>query len=144
MRDILHARNIFETGEYSCVLFKSGTAYTSTLKGITPLVNWLNEGVDIQGFSAADKIVGKAAAMLFILGKIREIYAPVMSESALHLFNKNGIYASCNSLVPMIINRAGTGQCPMESAVAEVDDPAEALQVLNRTLTKLRGGGGHK
>lgn len=140
MRDILHARNIFDTGEYSCVLFKNGTAYTSTLKGVAPLVNWLNEGLDIQGFSAADKIVGKAAAMLFVLGKIREIYAPVMSESALHLLTKNGIYASCNTLVPMIINRAGTGQCPMENAVAEVEDPAEALAVLNRTLKNLREG----
>ena len=144
MEDILRAKTLFETGEYTCVLVKGDTVYTSDLKGVAPLVKWLREGTEIRGFSAADKIIGKAAAMLFVSGGVREVYAPVMSRSAVDLFAKYGICASCDTVTPEIQNRAGTGRCPMEEAVAEVENPADALPVLERTLCRLREAGNRK
>jgi len=41
-------------------------------------------------------------------------------------------------LVPMIINRLGTDACPMEKAVAELTDPAEAPAAIRATLTRLQ------
>ena len=42
------------------------------------------------------------------------------------------------TLVPEILNRAGTAPCPMEQAAAAVTDPAEALPVLRQALQELQ------
>ena len=38
-------------------------------RGIAPMMALLAEGKDLTGFSAADRVVGKAAAMLFVKAK---------------------------------------------------------------------------
>ena len=35
-------------------------------RGIAPMMALLSEGYELAGFSAADRVVGKAAAMLFV------------------------------------------------------------------------------
>ena len=42
------------------------------------------------------------------------------------------------TLVPEILNRAGTAPCPMEQAAAAVTDPAEALPVLRKAMQELQ------
>ena len=51
------ARKILTEGNYTCVLRKQDTVYTATERGVKPLVRWLTEGIDVRGFSAADKLV---------------------------------------------------------------------------------------
>lgn len=138
MTDFEQAKELFETGRYSCVLFRDGTAYTSTEKGVAPLVGWLTDHIDIRGFSAADKIVGKAAALLFVLGGLKEVYAPVMSEAALDVFSRHRIHAEYQTLVQGIMNRSGTGPCPMERAVSNLENPEEALEAIRQKLKVLQ------
>lgn len=138
MNNLEQAKEIFRTGEYSCVLYKDEIAHTSTKRGITPLVEWLTTEFDIKGFSAADKIVGKAAALLFVMGGLKEVYAPVMSKAAVDILSRHGIYTEYKTLVKTIINRNGTGPCPMEQAVSDIDDPAEALEAIQNTLAVLQ------
>lgn len=138
MSDLMEARRILERDGYSCVLCKGGVTHVSRKRGVAPLLDWLEEGLDMQGFSAADKVVGKAAAMLFVLGGVREIYAPVMSEKAVELLEKQGVAAGCAKTVDAIINRAGDGVCPMERAVADLEDPARAPETLRNALAALR------
>ena len=140
MSDLQTARRMLEENGYSCVLYKDGAAHVSRKRGVAPLLDWLEEGLDMRGFSAADKIVGKAAAMLFVLGGVREVYAPVMSEKAVVLLTKHGIAASCDRMVDFIINRTGDGVCPMERAVADLEEPAQAPETLRKALAALRGG----
>ena len=42
--------------------------------------------------------------------------------------------------VDAIVNRAGDGPCPIESAVADIDDPQEALVAVRQKLADLRRG----
>ncbi|MBR3227452.1 MAG: DUF1893 domain-containing protein, partial [Erysipelotrichaceae bacterium] len=65
MKDLERAIELL-TGERTCVLVKDDTVYISEEKGIAPIMYYLNNGIDISGFSVADRIVGKAAASLFI------------------------------------------------------------------------------
>ena len=60
-------------------------------RGVKPLLNLIDLGEDFSGFFVADKVVGKAASMLYILLKIEEIFAEVISQPALEILNKNGI-----------------------------------------------------
>lgn len=138
MNNLETAKKAFAAGAYSCVLAKDGILHTSTKAGVAPLVEWLTQGVELEGFSAADKIVGKAAAMLFTLGGVKEVYAPVMSEQAVSFLASRGVSAAFDIVVKEIANRAGTGRCPMEEAVAEIDDPAEALKAVKTAVARLQ------
>ena len=63
MRDIERAKALLQTEDCSCVLVKGDIIYTSRKAGIAPLVEFLSSGAGLNGFSAADKIVGKAAVL---------------------------------------------------------------------------------
>lgn len=133
----INAINILNDGNYTCVLCRGDAIYTSTQRGVKPLLDWLDDGIDVKGFSAADKVVGKAAAFLYVLLGVKEVYACVMSESAIDTFVKNGILPQYDLSVKSIINRAGTGNCPMEEAVKNTDIPEEALTLIKRRLAEL-------
>ena len=40
----------------------------------------------------------------------------------------------------MIVNRTGDASCPLEQSVADVDDPAAAMQALTRRIAELMQG----
>ena len=58
----------------------------------------------LKGASVADKVVGKAAAALMILGEVGELHADVVSRPALDLFADSGVRVSYGTAVPHIIN----------------------------------------
>lgn len=135
--DLIKAVEQLNSGKYTCVLCKENEIYTSTERGVKPLIDWLDGAIDFNGFSAADKVVGKAAAFLYVLLGVKEVYAPVMSESAIHTLERNGIQPHCDKSVKNIINRTGTGFCPMEEAVMDISAPAEALTAIRNRLREL-------
>ena len=137
--DLARAISLLKENNYTCVLCKGETVYTTTQRGVLPLVEWLEAGLALQGFSAADKVVGKAAAFLYALAGIKEVYAQVISKSAWDTLTRYGIEVSCETMVEKIINRTGTGPCPMEYAVRHIDgSPKQALAAVKETLQALR------
>lgn len=135
--DLRRARALLEQGTYTCVLCRSEHTHTSTARGVRPLLELLGTG-DWAGYSAADKVVGKATAFLYILLGVRAVYAPVASEPAVRVLRTHGVELVCGIVVPAIANREGTGLCPMESAVREIEEPAAALAAIRRTYDALR------
>lgn len=131
------ARKILTEGNYTCVLRKQDTVYTATERGVKPLVRWLTEGIDVRGFSAADKVVGRATAYLYVLLGVKEVWAAVMSEAAAEVLHRHDIAASQDKLVPNIINRAGTGICPFEEAVLNIHTPEEALTAIREKMKEM-------
>ena len=125
-------------GGCTAVLCRGGELFVSRERGVKPLLDWLDSGRDFRGFSAADKVVGKAAAFLYVLLGVREVRAPVMSEGAAETLERYGVLFRCDTLSPEIRNRAGTGLCPMEQAVRDVGTPEEALTAIRRTLRQLQ------
>ena len=139
MTDIEIAKELLARPGMTCVLCRGDAVYTSEKTGIAPMLGFLADGTELAGFSAADKIVGKAAAMLFVRAGVREVYGEVMSRAALPVLEKYGIPASFGTLTDSISNRAGNGICPMEETVAGIDSPAEAEAALRAKLARLRG-----
>lgn len=137
MLPLLRAR--LEGEGLTCILQKGDTVLTSTQRGIRPLLEWIGSGADTAGASAADKIVGRAAALLYAYMGVKELYAEVLSEGGLAVLRAFSIRAEYGVLTQRIINRAGTGICPMEQAVLSVTDPAEALTALRARAQELRG-----
>lgn len=136
MKDITKAKTILESG-YTCVLVKGKMSFTSKRNGIVPMVKFLNDGIGLEGFSVADKIVGKAVAMLFVLAKVKEVYAEVLSKTAISVLEANGIAYSYKILTDNIINRQGTGLCPMEETVKDIFDCKQAYEKIKVKLASL-------
>lgn len=134
MNDLERAKAMLDEQQLTCALVKGDWVYTSTERGIKPLFDCLNQPQKECGFSAADKVIGKAAAFLYVLLEAKEIYAGVISKPALTVLEEAGIEVAYDCLTDVIRNRAGNGICPMETAVRDVSDPREALEAV---LTRL-------
>ena len=70
---------------------------------------------------------------------IQELYAGVLSESGLAVLRENGIAVQFGTLAERIINRAGTGICPMEETVENIAEPAAAFAALQKRAAELAG-----
>ena len=64
MNKIQKAKETLENGGFTCVLTDGDRTYTSNKRGVEPLLEWYDSDDCFEGFSAADKVVGKAAAFL--------------------------------------------------------------------------------
>ena len=136
-KDLAQAQLLLAQENCTCVLCKDGRVYRSSIRGIRPLVELFDSGLDLQGFSCADKIVGRAAAFVYCLLGVTAVHAQVMSKDANAILKKSGIACSCDALVDSIRNRQGTGPCPMEAATQHSATPEQALEAIRQTLEKL-------
>lgn len=131
------ARHLLESGGHTCVLCKEDAVLADDRRGIRPLLDLYHSGADLHGFSAADKVVGKAAAFLYLLLGVEAVYAAIISTPAKAVLANEGVAVSYGSEVSAIKDRTGTGFCPMESAVWDIDEPHAALSAVEDTLAKL-------
>lgn len=125
---------------HTLALCRDGELITSDARGIKPMMELIKENRDLRGYSAADVVVGKAAAMLFKKAGITAVYAKTLSKSGKAFLCDNGIAVSCDVLTDNIINRSGTDICPMEKAVLNTDDAEAGYKIL---LNKLSGAAGN-
>ena len=130
MKDLIKAKEILLSGNYTCVLCKENEVFTSEFRGVKPLVKWYAEKSNFKGFSAADKVVGKATAFLYALLGVKRVFAKVISLPAKEVLESYDIYTEYENLVPNIINRAGDGICPFEMVVENVTDEREAYKTI--------------
>lgn len=109
---------------------KGDRLYVSDRRGIAPMLEWLAEGKNLFGFSVADLVVGKAAAMLFVKAGVAHVFARTLSQGGKTVLERYKIPFSYEVLTERIINRAGSDVCPMEKAVSDTEDIEEAYRIL--------------
>ena len=133
----MDAKQILLSGGYTCVLTDGKTVLTSTDRGVKPLVRFLESGEIPAGFSAADKVVGRATAYLYVLLKVKEVYSQIISQPAVAVLRENGVEVAYDQLVPNIINRKGDGICPFEAAVMEISCPDLAYAAIREKMAEM-------
>ena len=133
----MDAKQILLSGGYTCVLTDGKTVLTSTDRGVKPLVRFLESGEIPAGFSAADKVVGRATAYLYVLLKVKEVYSQIISQPAVAVLRENGVEVVYDKLVPNIINRKGDGICPFEAAVMEISCPDLAYAAIRGKMAEM-------
>jgi hypothetical protein len=139
VNDLRRATQLLAAGSDSCVLCRGEDTLVSGQRGVAPLVDWLADGVDLRGFSAADRVVGRAAALLYAVAGVVAVHADLASQPGLAVLAAHGIHCQADTTVPGILNRNRTGPCPMETAVAGIDQPKIAADRLQAALRGLRG-----
>ncbi len=133
------AAEILEQEKRNCVILADdNTVRTSDAIGIKPLMMELRvDKAAFRGCVIADKVIGKAAALMIALGKADAVYGKIMSENAREFLEKSGIIYFYGEIVPYIENRTKDGRCPMEETVLMIDSPEEAFEALEKTIAKL-------
>ena len=106
-------------------------------RGVKPLLKMVAEGRSLKGFSVADKVVGKAPALLYAVLGPESVFSPVMSWTGRAVLLAAGIFVSHDVLVPHISNRAKSGQCPMDESVTNIWEPYEAVSVLEERARQM-------
>ncbi len=135
MTNLEKAKKLLDEGSYTLVLVGDSKVETDTLRGVHPLLN--RYGKDYSEYSAADKVIGKGAALLYVLLKIKNIYCKTISKPALKVLEDNGISIIYDNLVDNIINHFKTGLCPIEQATMNIDDPKDAIPAIIAKLKEL-------
>ena len=136
MTDLQTAKN--NLAGHTICLCKGGDCLYSQKRGIAPMMDFIESGVDLSGYCVADIVVGKAAALLFVKRGINKVFAKTLSQKAKSILETYGVYYEYETLTENIINRAGTDICPMEKAVANTDDPEEAYAILKKEIIRMK------
>ena len=129
-RDLKLAKEKLAEPGCTCAVVRGETVITSEKRGIEPILRWIHEGTDLAGACVADRVVGKAPALLYTLTGVSHVFAYTMTTDAMRIFERAGISYSYDEETDKIINRMGTDICPMEKTVSSLEDPEEAFHVL--------------
>lgn len=138
MNNLETAKTLLKKEKATLVAVKANEAYISHARGVAPILQKIDENPNFfNGASVADKVIGKAAAMLLSKYSVIEIHAVLMSEKALEYFKDKPIKITYETAVDHIINRDGTDMCPMEKCVLFTTDETEAEQLIRKKRQEL-------
>ncbi len=125
---------LLHEGKHSLVV-ANGPIRTFNGRGVNDLYHLLTKEPHVlKGSKVADKVVGKGAAALMILGGVKELHSDVISNTGLALLQEYKIKVSYGSKVGCIINRTKTGICPIESCCMDCKTPEECLKKIKEFL----------
>jgi hypothetical protein len=122
--------SIVKNGE---VLFETGSHRISGFLGAIEQL-----GVMLEGASVADRVAGKAVALLCVYAKIQEVYGEILSRKAKVVFEENGISHEWKTLVDNVLDLNKSGVCPFEKAAADISDPEAAYKAFKALQESLK------
>lgn len=142
MMELARLTGILHSEGCSCVIGRAGSDDSVTLcheRGVSDLLRLLDsEEAPLRGAMVADKVVGKGAAVLMAAGGVLAVHADVISRPALELLHAARVSVEYDRLVDNIINRAGTGLCPVESLCIGCATPEECLPLIRDFVNNLK------
>ncbi|MFA7202562.1 MAG: DUF1893 domain-containing protein [Candidatus Caldatribacteriota bacterium] len=133
MDNLIKAKNILKKNNYTFVLLANGkTVKVSHKRGIMAFMEIIRDNKKIiEDSIIADKVIGKAAAMLAAQNKVKAIYAEILSRKAKEVLDDYSIFCQYEHIVDFIQNRTKDDKCPMEKLTEHIIDPEIAyMQIL--------------
>lgn len=82
----------------------------------------------LHGATIADKVIGKAAAAMVVVGGVKELFAEVMSKRAIPFLEEAGIAYTYGTLVDTIKEEGD--RCQLEKITAPATTPEETVALL--------------
>lgn len=138
--DLVQARQLMATENLAFVLVRDGQVIARGADhGAAELLAAVDRlGPAVRGASLADKVVGKAVALIVVQAGISAVYTPLASQGAEHVLAARGIALQAASVVPQILNRRGDGPCPLEQLTQPFETPEPALAKLREFFAARR------
>jgi hypothetical protein len=130
MNDLETAKNRLHKQNLTLTIVKNGAVlYETTSRRISGFLTAIDQlGDSLKGASAADKVAGKAVALLCVYAGISRVYAEILSKKAETVLQQNQIPYQYRQLVGTILNLNRTGVCPFEKTAEGISDPEKAYQ----------------
>jgi hypothetical protein len=143
MQDLETARRRLHEKRLTLSIVKEGEiVFEAGSRGISGLLGAIeNFGDKLRGASVADKVVGRAVALLCVYAGVEAVYASILSGRARALLEENSIRVEWDTLVESVLDTDKVAACPFEELAAEIADPEEAyrrLKALQKSLRKCR------
>jgi len=130
MQDLKLAERRLKEKNLNLVIVKRGKIIfgtaTHSITGFLQAIKELNK--ELIESSVADKIVGRAAAMLCVYSKVASVFAVTISEEGIRVLEDNHVFYRFENRVPNILNENKTDICPFEKLTAGFVDPKEAYE----------------
>ena len=115
-------------GDHSLLVYKKGNITFQDEHGIQPLLIQIKKK-GLKNAVAVDKVIGKAAALLMVYGKVKQVHTNIIAKDAIPVFEKYKVEYSYNEVVDYIQNAKKDGLCPMEQKVLNVNSPKKAYKI---------------
>lgn len=113
----------------SLVVKNHGIVTTYSKPGVRDLEYLLDHDPEVlHGATIADKVIGKAAAAMVVVGGVKELYAEVMSKRAIPFLEEAGIAYTYGTLVDTIKEEGD--RCQLEKITAPATTPEETVALL--------------
>ncbi len=130
MEGLETAKRMLKEQGFSLVIVKPGILVHATRRyGVIGLVEAIeNYGSELSGAAVADRVVGRAAAMLCLYADIAEVYAGVISRKGLEALRERNVSVEYGELVPEILDRKRNDVCPFEKLVADCHDEEKCFK----------------
>jgi len=138
IRDMDSVRELLSKTEHSVVVIKNGDVLTKKQgEGMRPILEAIDELKENMNDSViGDRILGKASALLCRYAKVKGVYSPQATKTAIALLVLAGIPSQIDEIIPYIKNRGGDGVCPFEEILKNVDSPEEAYNILKKKVIR--------
>ncbi|MEG0771338.1 MAG: DUF1893 domain-containing protein [Clostridia bacterium] len=106
--------------------------------GVKPIISIIdNDASLLNNADVADKIIGKAAALLLCRYNVKSVFAKIISKPAILVLEKYNIPYSYSHLVDNIKNRTNTDICPLEKSVINIEELPLAETAIRNTISQL-------
>ena len=137
--DLLAEMKRLSRDGFTLVIAKDGVIKERlAARGLRPLYELCTgKPESLAGATVYDKIVGRAAAALYLRAGVKELLAEVISVKAAKMLEEGGVTIAGGKRVEKIINREGTGMCPLEAAVEGIDDNSLMFETIGKTLERI-------
>jgi hypothetical protein len=140
MQDLEIAKNHLYDKKLTLAIAKNGQVLFQTdshrISGFIYAIDTL--GAQLRGASVADRVAGKALALLCVYAGVNEVYAEVLSKKARALFEENHIAFEWQQLVDNVLDLNKAGVCPFEKAAADISDPKDSYGAFKTLLAKMK------
>ncbi len=108
------------------------------MHGIVSLLNGIESlGRNLEEAAVADKVVGKAAALLCAFSRVKSVFALTLSIEGRKTLEESEIIYEFENLVPKILDKSGKDMCPFEKFSLSIENPKEAYFKLKKFADSL-------
>ncbi len=117
------------------IISNNNIIYKNDGFGIKPLYcAYLKVKEQMKGASCADRVIGKAAAWIYIEAGIKELYCDVITTIAKNMLLESGIKVIFVEEIDFVENREKTGMCPVESLAKDETNFDNLLKNIEKFL----------
>ena len=133
MNDLEKAKSLLIQNHLTLIIIKRGeTLFETKSNRISGFLNAIEQlGKKLEDAAVADKVAGKAVALLCVYSGINAVYAEILSTKAKEVFEKNRITHQWKTLVENILDQNRQDTCPFEKEAKTVTSPNEAYERFN-------------